>query len=98
MPDVSPVDFGVNVAARAPAGRLTREQAAAHARLASLPTRRHLRESAANAERIRKQQELSETLRRARLNSTATYNAAPAEFGKTRDAKARVIKANGTEQ
>lgn len=44
MLDALPADFGVNVAGRAPTVRMTREQAAAHARLANLPTTRHLQE------------------------------------------------------
>ncbi len=81
MSDVWTLDYGVNVAARPSPGRLLREQLAAHQRLASLPTIKHSRSERDVSEQARAKAELSERLRRARLNSGAAYNNAPREFG-----------------
>jgi hypothetical protein len=81
MTEVWSLDYGVNVAARSSSGRMSPEQRDAHARLAALPTIRHSRTERDVSEQARAKAELSERLRRARLNSGAAYNNAPREFG-----------------
>jgi hypothetical protein len=72
---------GIDLSRRLAHGHMPREQAAAHARLASLPTRRVVRAERDASEIARAKAELAERLRRARLDNGNTFNHAPQTFG-----------------
>jgi hypothetical protein len=75
---------GVDLSKRLHAGHMPRDKAAAHARLASLPTVRHSRTERDVSEQAKAKAELAERLRRKRLENGNGYNFAPAEFGQRR--------------
>ena len=60
---------------------MPREQAAAHRRLAALPTTRHVRGERDASEIARARAEVAERIRKTRLDNAATYNHAPPTFG-----------------
>lgn len=72
---------GVDLAKRFAHGHMPREQAAAHARLASLPTVRHSRTERDASDAARAAAETAERIRRTRLDRESAYNNAPPEFG-----------------
>lgn len=73
MSDAVPSEYGVNAHGPRSRAGMTREQRQAHERLASLPVTRHSKTLADEMERQRKAADLSESLRRGRMNSTTTY-------------------------
>jgi hypothetical protein len=72
---------GVDLSKRLAHGHMPREQAAAHRRLASLPTVRHSRAERDTAESARVRAETAERIKRTRLEKGGSYRTAPPEFG-----------------